>query len=72
MKSVRIQSFSGPYFSAFWTADFVSLRIQSECRKKRTSKTPNTVTFHAMRRKFVSENFLTLTSMLFSFPVAYI
>ena len=39
------------FFPAFWlnTERFgVSLRIQSECGKIRTRKTPNTGTFHAM------------------------
>ena len=52
MKSVRFRSFSGPYFSAFElnTERYsVSLRIQSECGKIRTKKTPNTDTFHAVR-----------------------
>ena len=42
-KSVRIRSFSGPYFPAFG-----SLLIQSKCRKIRTRKTPNRDTFHAV------------------------
>ena len=36
VKSVRIRSYSGPYFAAFGLNReryFVSLRIQSECRK---------------------------------------
>ena len=48
VKSVRIRSFSGLYFPAFGlnTGRYsVSLRIQSECRKIRTRKTPNTDTF---------------------------
>ena len=52
VKSVRIQSFSGPYFLAFGlhTERYgVSLRMQSKCEKIRTKKTPNTVTFHAMQ-----------------------
>ena len=44
VKSVRIRSFFGPYFPAY----SVSLRIQSECGKTRTRKTPNTNTFHAV------------------------
>ena len=51
MKSVRIRSFSGPYFSAFGvnTEKYgVSLRIQSECGKTRTRKTRNTDTFQAV------------------------
>ena len=51
MKSVRIRSFFGPYFPSFWlnTERYgVSLRIQSECRKMRTRKTPNTDTFQAV------------------------
>ena len=49
VKSVRIQGFSGPYFPAFglnMERYSVSLRIQSECGKMRTRKTPNTDTFH--------------------------
>ena len=42
MKSVRILSFSGPHFPAF------VLNIQSEYRKIRTRKTPNTDTFYAV------------------------
>ena len=51
VKSVRIQSYSGPYFPAFGlnTERYsVSLRIQSECGKIRTRITPNTETFHAV------------------------
>ena len=45
VKTVRIQSFSGPYFPALRLNTkkyFISLRIQSECGKIQTSKTPNT------------------------------
>ena len=45
VKSLRIQSYSGPYFPAF---RLVSLRIQSECGKMRNRITPNTDTFHAV------------------------
>ena len=51
LKGVRIRSFSGLYFSAFGLntqRQGVSLRIQSECRKIRTRKTPNTDTFYAV------------------------
>ena len=51
VKSVRIRSYSGPYFPAFElnTERYgVSLRIQSECEKIRTRITPNTDTFHAV------------------------
>ena len=51
-KSVRIRSFSGPCFPAFElnTERYsVSLRIQSECGKIRTRKTPNTDTLHAAK-----------------------
>ena len=44
VKSARVRSFSGPYFSAFGlnTERYgVSLRIHSECGKIRTRKTPN-------------------------------
>ena len=51
MKSVRIWSYSGPYFPAFGlnTERYqVSLRIHSNCRKIRTRITPNTDTFYAV------------------------
>ena len=51
VKSVRIRSFTCPYFPAFGlnTERFgVSLCIQCECGKIRTRKTPNTGTFHAV------------------------
>ena len=51
MKSVRIRSFSGPYFCAFGpdTEKYgVSLHIQSECWKIQTRKSPSTDTFHAV------------------------
>ena len=51
VKSVFIWSFSGPYFPAFGLnveRYFVSLRIQTECGKIRTRKTPNTDTFHSV------------------------
>ena len=53
VKTVRIRSFSGPYFPAFWLNTKwygVSLRIQSKCGKMWTRKTPNTDTFHAVFR----------------------
>ena len=51
VKTVRIWSFSGPYFPAFalnMETCKVNLRIQSECGKIRTRETPNTYTFHAV------------------------
>ena len=51
MKSIRIRSFSGPYFPAFGLNTKrcgVSLRIQFKCGKIWTRKTPNTDTFHAV------------------------
>ena len=51
MKSVRIRSYSGPYFPAFGlnTEKYsVYLPIQSECGKIQTKKTPNTDTFSAI------------------------
>ena len=51
MKKVRIWSFSGPYFPELRlnTERYsVTLRIQSECGKIRTRKTPNTDTFLAV------------------------
>ena len=57
MKSVRIQSFSGPCFPAFGPNTeryFVFLHIQSECGKKRTRKTPNTGNFHTVEQIHIS------------------
>ena len=51
MKSVQIRSFSGPDFPAFGlnTERYeVSHRIQSECGKIRTRKTPYLDTFHTV------------------------
>ena len=51
VKSVRIRSYSGPYFTAFGlnTERYgVSLRIQSNCGKIRTRINPNTDTFYAV------------------------
>ena len=51
VKSVCIQSFSGPYFPAFGLnteRHSVSLHIQSKSGKIRTIKTPNTEIFHAV------------------------
>ena len=53
VKSVCIQSYSGPCFPAFgMNAERcgISLRIQSECGKIRTRITPNTDTFRAVER----------------------
>ena len=50
-RSVRIGSYSGPYFPTFRlnTERYgESLRIQTECGKKRNRKTPNTDTLHAV------------------------
>ena len=51
VKSVHIRSCSGPYFHTFGLNTnrySVSLRIQLECGKKQTRKTPNTDTFYAV------------------------
>ena len=51
VKSVRIRSYSGPYFSAFGLNTVrcgVSFRIQSEHGKIRTRVTPNTDTFYTV------------------------
>ena len=52
LKSVRIRSYSGPYFPAFGLNTercSVFLRIQSECGKTRTRITLNTDTFYALK-----------------------
>ena len=49
--SIRIWSYSGPYFPAFGlnTERYsVSLGIRSECGKMRTRITPNTDTFYTV------------------------
>ena len=51
VKSVRIRSYSGPYFPAFGLnmgRYRVSLRIQYKWGKMRTRKTPNTDTSRAV------------------------
>ena len=50
-ESVRIRSYSGPYFPAFglnMERYEVSFRIQPECGKIKTRITPNTDTFRAV------------------------
>ena len=64
MKSVRIWSFSGPYFPAFGmnTEKYgVSLSIQSKCGKVRTRKPQNTDTFHTVL--ILLSMWLNLTSL---------
>ena len=56
VKSVCIQSYSGPYSPAFglnMERYSVSLRIQSESGKMQTRITPNTDTFHAVPVFFI-------------------
>ena len=63
MKSVHVRSFFRPYFPVFGlnTEIYgVSLRIQSECGKIRTRKTPTTNTFHAV--KSFSDFYLIIVS----------
>ena len=51
VKRARIRSFSGPWFPVFELKSkiySVNLRIQSECGKIRTRKTPNKDTFYAV------------------------
>ena len=58
-KSVRIRSYSGPYFPAFGlnTERYsVSLRIQSKCRKIQTRITPNTNTFYPVPETVLKPN----------------
>ena len=53
VKSVRVRSYSGPYFPAFGMntdRHSVSLRIQSKCGNIWTIITPNTDTFYAVSR----------------------
>ena len=67
MKSVRIRSFSGPYFPTFDLIRerySVSLRIKSACGKIRTRKTPNTDTFHVVLFIAVIQYFNVNISMI--------
>ena len=60
VKSVFIQSYSGPYFPAFGrnTERYgTSLCIQSECGKMLTRITPNMSTFHAIITMTDNKNF---------------
>ena len=57
LKNVHYQSFSGPHFPVFGlnTETYsLNLRIQSECRKMRKRKSPNTNTFYKVFSYFVS------------------
>ena len=72
MKSVHIHSFFGPYFPVFGlnTEKYgVSIRIQSECRKIRTRKTPNTDTFHAVGISIFSLHAIQTTGRFSYSPV---
>ena len=68
VKNVRIQSFSGPYFPAFELISerySVPLCIQSECRKIRTRKTPNTDAFYTVSVLIVYTTTLVLSESIF-------
>ena len=73
MKSVRIESYSGPYFSAFElnTERYsLSLRIQSKCWKMRTRTTPNTDTFYAviiLQKRQISKENMVITCRISSY-----
>ena len=75
LKSVRNRSFSGPYFPAFglnMKRYSVPPRIQSECGKIWTRKTPNTDTFHAVLYYSVFRNFWRRRSKLINFLIALV
>ena len=62
MKSVRIRSFTGPYFPRSFSGSYfpafglnterysLCFHIYCKCRKLRTRKTPNTDTFHVVKK----------------------
>ena len=57
VKSVRIRSYSGPYFPAFGLnteRNFLSLCIQSKCAKMRIGITLNRDTFYAVNRNIIT------------------
>ena len=65
LKSVRIRSFSSPYFSAFGlnTQRYsASLRFQFECGKIQTRKSPNTGTFQEVKNREIDSNLLNYTA----------
>ena len=58
VESVRIRSFSGPYFPVFglnMEIYRVSFRIMSKCGKIRTRKTLNTDNFHAVSTNIIRD-----------------
>ena len=66
VKSVRIRSYSGPYYSAFGlnTERYsVYLHIQSECGKVRTRITPNTDTFYVVFYEKIAVSTQALNTM---------
>ena len=67
VKSARIRGFSGPHFTAFELnveRTGASLRIQSECGKMQSRKTPNTDTFHAVIFVNISQKMVFVLSKL--------
>ena len=73
VKSVRIRSFSGPYFLAFGlnTERYsVSLRIQFECKKIRTRKILNTDTFYRVLLFIMIKKYIEFILLLLSFCLA--
>ena len=73
MKSIRIRSFSGPYFLAFGlnTERYsVSLRIQFECKKIRTRKILNTGTFYRVLFFIMIKKYIEFILLLLSFCLA--
>ena len=64
VKSVRIWSYSGPYFPAFGlnTERYrMSIRIQTKCGKMQTIITANTDTFHAVWSMLDTRNKIDLS-----------
>ena len=68
VKSVRIRSFSGPYFPPFGlnTERYsVSFCIQSECGKIQIRKTPNTDTFRAVYNILLNYSYVKPSGILY-------
>ena len=87
LKSVRIRSYSGPYFPAFAlnTERYsLSLRIQFECGNIRTRITSSTDTFHLVidddslkiadftTKQALSENFIMRSFLAFFLKKVYV
>ena len=68
VKIVRIWSFSGLYFPAFWLN---AVHFQFNCGKTQTRKTPNTDTFYAVKRLFFTFRIMFFSVLIKLFLTLY-